>query len=639
MNFSDQIFINPNKLIAEEADIIYIADLFEEDYAGGAELTSAAILEASPLKIQKIKSKDVNLGTLQQGHQKFWIFGNFSQLNPELIPTIAGNLNYSILEYDYKYCKFRSPEKHKEVLKTPCDCHNNLNGKLISAFYYGSKNLWWMSEKQKERYMNLFPFLLEKDNVVLSSVFSKRTLGYLKTLRSSVKNNGIKREKWIVLGSDSWVKGFENAKKWCEDNQKDYEVVWNLPYEKLLEKLSRSEGLVYLPSGADTCPRLVIEAKLLDCKLIINDFVQHRNEDWFNTDDIESIYDYLSISADLFWKTTKSIMNWKPTLSGYTTTYNCLKQDYPFLDCIKSMLQFCDEVCVVDGGSTDGTLKALEDLSSQINTPENQRLKVKIVERDWKDERHAVFDGMQKAEARSMCTGNFCWQMDSDEIVHQRDFEKIKDLCTKIPKHIDIISLPVIEYWGGYEKVRLDIQPWKWRLSRNLPHITHGIPSVLRRYDSNGKLYSLPGSDGCDMIHKESGEPVPHVTFHSEESERVRRAALGWNKEAIETYQSWFEQVIENLPSVHHYSWFNMSRKIKLYKEYWTKHWNSLYNQSLEDTAESNMMFNVPWSQVTDQMIEERAKELSEKTGGWIWHKKWNGELTPHLSLKIKGPI
>ncbi|NYT03543.1 MAG: hypothetical protein GKC00_02425 [Candidatus Methanofastidiosa archaeon] len=35
----------------------------------------------------------------------------------------------------------------------------------------------------------------------------------------------------------------------------------------------------------------------------------------------------------------------------------------------------------------------------------------------------------------------------------------------------------------------------------------------------------------------------------------------------------------------------------------------------------------------TDKMIEERAKELSENTGGHIFHSKWNGKKTPHISV------
>jgi len=631
MKFSENVFLNPNKLIESQADIIFVADLFEEDYAGGAEMTSEAIIQESPFRVQKLHSRDVSLGALSQGRDKFWIFGNFSQMNPELIPSIVGNIKYSILEFDYKYCRFRSPEKHQSSSNFPCDCHDQMNGKLISAFYYGSRAMWWMSEKQKEKYLTLFPFLSEKDNIVLSSVFSKQTLGTLQVLRKSVQETD--RKGWIVLGSQSWVKGFESAKKWCEDNDKPYEVVWNLPYEQLLAKLASAEGFVYLPAGADTCPRMVIEAKLLGCKLQLNEDVQHKNEEWFATDDVQSIHDYLFTAPSLFWKAIKVIMEKKATISGYTTSYNCEKQGYPYLKAIKSMLQFCDEVCIVDGGSTDGTWEELTKLASQ-----DSKIKIKQVTRDWTHPRHAVFDGMQKAEARSMCTGEFCWQMDSDEVVHEDDAPKIADLCSKIPANVDILCLPVIEYWGGPDKVRADIQPWKWRLSRNAPHVTHGIPAHLRAKDSSGDLYALPGTDGCDMIHKETGEPLQNLTFYNAEVERVRQAAISGHPEALKIYEEWFNQVILALPGIHHYSWYNMSRKMRLYRDYWTRHWNSLYNGSMEDTAETNMMFDVPWSQVTEEMIEARAKELSEKTGGWIWHRKWNGSTTPHITVKVKEP-
>jgi len=631
MNYKEQIFFNPAKIIDKDTEIVFVADLFEEDYAGGAEMTSEAIILASPFKVQKIHSRDVNLSILNQGVDKFWLFGNFSQLNAELIPSIVANLKYSVLEYDYKYCKFRSPEKHKTTTGLLCDCHNQLNGKLISAFYYGSCALWWMSEKQKDRYHTLFPFLAEKDNFVLSSVFSKRTLATLKILRESTKNET--RKGWIVLGSQSWVKGFDTAKKWCEDNNKEFEVVWNIPYEQLLAKLSAAEGFVYLPAGGDTCPRMVIEAKLLGCKLHINDYVQHKDEEWFATDDLTTIEDYLAIAPDLFWKVITKIMNKRPTVSGYITTYNCEKQGYPYVQSIKSMLNFCNEVCVVDGGSTDGTFECLENIAKG-----DSRVKIKKIERDWSHPRHAVFDGMQKAEARSMCTSEFCWQMDSDEIVHEEDAEKIIDLCSKFPKQIDLISLPVIEYWGGPEKVRVDIQPWKWRLSRNLPHITHGIPSQLRKYDSKGNLCAHPGTDGCDMIHKETGDLIPHVTFHTIETENLRRKACSGDVNALSTYENWFNQVVNSLPGVFHYSWYDLERKIKLYRDYWTRHWNSLYDGDLTDSEKTNMIFDLPWSKVTDAMIKEKSNLLKEKTGGWIWHSKWTGQSTPHMLVTKSQP-
>lgn len=658
--FSDRVFVNPTKLLKDTTQVVFVADLFVEDYVGGAELTSEALIEESPFTVQKIRCKDLNVATLSQGVDKFWIFGNFSQMDAGLIPTIVANLKYAVLEYDYKYCKLRSPEKHRELLGEDCDCHNQINGKLISSFYYGASSLWWMSEAQKERYLRLFPFLSDKDNVVLSSVFTKNTLGTIRWLREHVAKTSVERKGWVVLGSQSWVKGFEQAKKWCEDEKKDYEIVWNLPYEEVLAKLSQAEGFVYLPSGGDTCPRMVIEAKLLGCSLHLNDNVQHAKESWFDTTDLESVHDYLYSAPSLFWTGIRTIMDYRPKISGYTTTYNCVSQGYPFEQSIMSMLQFCDEVCVVDGGSTDETLLRLFNLardvaepgefsqefiddvtsceSSKIKSFETKRLKVKRIDRDWSHPRFAVFDGMQKAEARKMCSGDFCWQMDSDEIVHEEDVERIIEMCAKMPGAVDIVSLPVVEYWGGYDKVRCDIQPWKWRLSRNKPYITHDIPVELRRVDSTGDTYAAEGTDGCDMIHLETGVRLPHITFHNEEAEKARLAGIAGDAVSLSAYQNWFNNVIENLPSVYHYSWYDMSRKIKTYKHYWTKHWNSLYNKSIEDTAENNMFFDLPWSQVTDEMIQTRSEEIRSGTGGWIWHKKWKGQNIPHITINKKPP-
>jgi hypothetical protein len=267
------------------------------------------------------------------------------------------------------------------------------------------------------------------------------------------------------------------------------------------------------------------------------------------------------------------------------------------------------------------------------------RIKVKVIKRDWNDPHFAIFDGMQKQEARAMCTGDYCWQMDSDEIVSSRDYVKIKSLCQKLPPGIDILSLPVIEYWGGEEKVRVDVQPWKWRLSRNKKNIGHGIPKELRREDENG-LYAAEGTDGCDMIDTVTGQRLPHVTFHNEQSEQVRQAAMQKIPGAIEEYERWFNMIVSEIPSVYHYSWFDIERKIKLYRDYWTQHWNSLYGKNAEDTADNNMMFNVAWSDVTDDMITARAIELAEKLGGWIWHQKWDGKtITPYIHINVSGPL
>ncbi|MFA6050907.1 MAG: hypothetical protein WC761_07005 [Candidatus Paceibacterota bacterium] len=103
----DAFFSQSKKIvIPQSAQVIVVADMFVEDYLGGAELTTQALIDSSPLEIFKLHSKDLNMDLLKEGVDRFWVFGNFSGMNGNLIPSIVGNLKYAILEYDYKYCRF-----------------------------------------------------------------------------------------------------------------------------------------------------------------------------------------------------------------------------------------------------------------------------------------------------------------------------------------------------------------------------------------------------------------------------------------------------------------------------------------------------------------------------------------------------
>lgn len=610
-------------------DIIFVADFFAKDIRGGAELTTQALIDSCPdnLNLVAIYSRHVTMELMQKYKDSYWIFTNFSGMNLNLIPTAAANLDYSVIEYDYKFCKYRSIEKHFHIEGEDCNCHEEIHGKLISAFLLGAKNVWWMSEEQEQRYIDRFPFLADIESTVLSSVFDDKFFIQVSKLNKEEKE----RSGWLVLESESWIKGTEDAVQYCIDNNLEYEKLSGLSHDQVLEKLSSAQGLVYLPRGGDTCPRLVIEAKMLGCELVLNEHVQHSKEIWFDTEDNFDTQAYLFAARERFWNGIISRMNWSPKISGYTTVYNCIENEYPWEKCIESMLGFSEEVVVIDSGSTDGTWEKLVEWSSK-----EPRLVIEQNAIDWSHPRFAYHsDGMQKAYARSKCTGDFCWQMDSDEFVLPRDFEKVKDLAKRFPKMTDLLALPIVEFWGSYDKVRVDVNPWKWRLSKNLPHITHGIPLELRRFDEEGNLYTAPGSDTCDYIHNENHKRIKFIAYYSDEVESYRRDALLGNKDSLSKYEEWMNTAAQNVPTVWHMSWFDLERKIKLYKNYWSKFWQSQYNTPQEDTPENNMFFDKSWDKVTESEIKELASRLGNQMGGWIFHNKidWDAK-TPSIKVE-----
>jgi glycosyltransferase involved in cell wall biosynthesis len=560
------------------------------------------------------------LNLLKNNSSKYWLFSNIGEINLDFLPTIATNLKYSVIEYDFKYCKYRSPRKHQMSEGVPCDCEKTEWGKLIE-FYFGSADtVFFMSEKQRDIYFGKLPGLANTCKwSVLSSIFDENFFKKINLLRNSdeIKN---KNDKYLILNSPSWIKGVDECVKYCEENKLEYELAFGLSYSDFLDKMVESKGVVLMPMDWDTCPRVAIEAKLLDCDVRMNNNVLHRDEEWFDTDDINTITGYLYASRNNFWKLVYNNMNYKPTISGYTTTYNCVSGDFPYMSCIKSMLDFCDEVVVVDGGSDDGTYKQLLEWSEK--EPKLCLYKNKI---KWGTKESSLADGQQKALARSLCTKDFCWQMDSDECVHENDIAKIHDIVRHFPKGVDILSLPVVEYWGSLDSVRMDIQPWKWRLSRNKPNITHGVPKHLLEYDDDGNVKIKFGlSDGCDYIDVNNLTSMPHASFYDASAEQIRT-------NNIVEFAKFYNWVAKSYPTVYHFSWASLERKLRSFKGFWSVQWAATFGCDLKDTAENNVFFDKPWTNVNDDDIKETAEKL-KCIGPRLAHEKIDYNLnTSHM--------
>jgi len=612
--------------------IIFISDIHVDDYAGGAELSTDALMKTSPIgDVFFLRSRDLTQEHISAGTQKIWVFFNYGSMNLNLVPAIVANCNYFIVEYDYKFCKYRSIEKHKAEEGRDCDCHETQFGMFMSSFFAGAEHIFYMSEAQRQLQVDRFPFLGAEKSSVLSSIFNVSDLELIERIRNTREgDNG----KFAVLGSNSWIKGVKETQRYLGESQIDFDVLSGLSYHDLLRKLSEYKGLCFRPLGGDTCPRLVIEAKLLGLDLDINENVQHASETWFNKD-LDQIEAYLLDAHNRFWLRISNFIEKIPTVSGYTTVRNVESQGYPWRNSIGSLLQFCDEVVVVDCGSDDGSFEMLTEWADR-----DSRIKLHQKVVDTSDKRFAVkVDGEMKAYARNLCSGDWCWQQDIDEVVHQDDAVKIKGFAANLPKAIHLVALPVIEYWGDKGKVRVDVNPWKWRLSRNHDHITHGVPQELRQYDENGEMYAAPGTDSCDYIDKDTGTRIPFSSFYTQDVHNARISALQGNQSALEQYEKWFNSVIDQLPGVHHYSWYNLEQKISNYKNYWTRFWQSMYGEDQEDTAEKNMFFDKPWNDVSNQDITEMAEKLESEMGGWIFHKKVNFNTpTPSMRVNVSQP-
>lgn len=277
-------------------EYILISDFFLEEHVGGAELTTEAIVENQKDKIIRKKSCQVTKDFIQENKNKVWILTNTANMSYDIKFEIIKKINkYFLIEYDYKYCKFRNPTFHKKY-NQECSCEKNINGKINFLLIANAKATFFMSKKQQEIYLEKFPKIKSLKTYVLGSVFSKDSLDFFKKIKTKNKNN-----KWAILNSNSPVKGTQKAVKLATSIGYEYEVIGNLSHKEFIKKLSSYKGFIFQPEALDTCPRIVIEAKLLGCELLINNNVQHKDEPWFQLEKLDMI-DYLEKRVDFFWR-------------------------------------------------------------------------------------------------------------------------------------------------------------------------------------------------------------------------------------------------------------------------------------------------------------------------------------------------
>ena len=51
------------------------------------------------------------------------------------------------------------------------------------------------------------------------------------------------------------------------------------------------------------------------------------------------------------------------------------------------------------------------------------------------------------------------------------------------------------------------------------------------------------------------------------------------------------------------------------------------------------MFFNKPWSETTDEELDDLAERLADEMGGWIFHTKVDfSKKTPHMQLSQGHP-
>lgn len=107
-------------------------------------------------------------------------------------------------------------------------------------------------------------------------------------------------------------------------------------------------------------------------------------------------------------------------LTGVTFAYNAISQDYCLAESVASLKEFCDEVIVLDAGSTDGTdelIKTFQDKNTRIILCDNE---------EWKSQRGKWKLSWFTNKAIDQVNTDWIYYQQADEATHEASYEWIR---------------------------------------------------------------------------------------------------------------------------------------------------------------------------------------------------------------------
>lgn len=231
-------------------------------------------------------------------------------------------------------------------------------------------------------------------------------------------------------------------------------------------------------------------------------------------------------------------------VSGFTFIRNAVKNDYPIVQAITSILDICDEFVVVVGNSDDGTRELVEKIGSN---------KIKIIDSVWDDtlkEGGKVFaDETDKAFAAISPDSDWAFYIQGDEVVHEKYHSIIrKEMELNLnKKEIEGLLFKYIHFYGSYDYCG-DSRRWYRREIRLLKN-TKGVCSYrdAQGFRLNGRKIQVKLIDAF-IYHYGWAKPPTGL------NNKIRNFNKFYHDD------SWMQQ---NMPETYVFDYSNADRLVK----------------------------------------------------------------------------
>ena len=270
------------------ADYCLIADFFYGDFTGGAELNDYSVIQQFKkhgIDVDTKYCKEITKQYLVENSNTNFIVANFVTLPPHLIDFMSDNNKYVIYEHDHKYLKRRNPIFYKNYLAPKEELAN-------IKFYKNAKKVICLTQLA----VDVLRANTGLNNVVKigASVWRDEDLDYILELIDQEKN-----DKFAVMDSNNPIKKRQQCIDFCNNMNLKFDLIKDPDHREFLKLLSHYKGLVFMTGHLETCCRLLVEAKMVNCEIKYQKkLIGAASEDWFELNGEELIKEIRKISND-----------------------------------------------------------------------------------------------------------------------------------------------------------------------------------------------------------------------------------------------------------------------------------------------------------------------------------------------------
>ena len=257
----------------------FVADFFIDDVVGGAEKNDAALIqeiEKNNINIEKIRCSELTAEFIDENSDRVFIVGNFVSLSFSCLMAFNRNQNHIIYEHDYKLFKNRNPIGYRNFI-APASGLTNLN------FYKNAYRTVFLSKLQETIFQNNFT-LSNRENIHCS-IFDDETLDFIGSI-----NGQEKISKVAIVDSANPIKKTAASIRYCKENDLKFDLIKSSNYFEFLKILGSYERLLILTGHPEPTPRIAVEAKMLNTKVLCQkNLIGVASEEWYNQDGDELI--------------------------------------------------------------------------------------------------------------------------------------------------------------------------------------------------------------------------------------------------------------------------------------------------------------------------------------------------------------